>query len=259
MTNDERRTLNDERRRTARAAAVIRPLVIVDYGVGNLRNVHKALEAVGAAVQVVTSAEGLANAAGIVLPGVGAFGDAAANLRSAGFEAPLLRAVVAGTPLLGICVGMQLLFDESEEMGRHRGLGIIPGRVVRFPGDLVPQPPALPGKGESFSPSPSGRGSGEGLRPRKVPQIGWNQLHHSESDPLLAGVPTGAYAYFVHSYYCAPTDPSHIIATTDYGLVYASVVRRGMVWGIQCHPEKSQAVGLRILRNFVEISRQVGK
>ena len=141
MMDDERRTLNDERRRTARAAAVIRPLVIVDYGVGNLRNVHKALEAVGAAVQVVTSAEGLANAAGIVLPGVGAFGDAAANLRSAGFEAPLLRAVVAGTPLLGICVGMQLLFDESEEMGRYRGLGILPGRVVRFPGDLVPQPP----------------------------------------------------------------------------------------------------------------------
>lgn len=265
MMDDERRTLNDERRRTARAAAVIRPLVIVDYGVGNLRNVHKALEAVGAAVQVVTSAEGLANAAGIVLPGVGAFGDAATNLRSAGFEAPLLRAVVAGTPLLGICVGMQLLFDESEEMGRHRGLGIIPGRVVRFPGDMTSPPPALPGKGEIFSPSAFGgrlgerAPSGEGLRLRKVPQIGWNQLHHSESDPLLAGVPTGAYAYFVHSYYCAPTDPSHIIATTDYGLVYASVVRRGMVWGIQCHPEKSQAVGLRILRNFVEISRQVGK
>lgn len=200
------------------------PIVVVDYGVGNLRNVYKALEAAGAPAQVITSPDGLDAAAGIVLPGVGAFGDAAANLRAAGFEQPLLRAVAAGTPLLGICVGMQLLFDESEEMGRHRGLGIIPGRVVRFAGGQL-----------------------------KVPQIGWNQLHHAGNDPLLAGVPDGAYAYFVHSYYCAPADPSHSVATTDYGIVYASVVRRGNVWGIQCHPEKSQAVGLRILRNFVDI------
>ncbi|MEJ5198815.1 MAG: imidazole glycerol phosphate synthase subunit HisH, partial [Anaerolineae bacterium] len=156
--------------------------------------------------------------------GVGAFGDAAANLRAAGFEEPLLRATAAGVPLLGICVGMQLFFDESEEMGRHRGLGIIPGRVVRFAGGQL-----------------------------KVPHIGWNQLHHAGRDPLLAGVPDGAYAYFVHSYYCAPADPSHIVATTDYGITYASVVRRDNVWGIQCHPEKSQAVGLRILRNFVSI------
>ncbi len=198
------------------------PVMVVDYGVGNLRNVYKALEAVGAPTRVVTSVEGLVGAAGIVLPGVGAFGDAAANLRAAGFEQPLLRAVAAGVPLLGICVGMQ--FDESEEMGRHQGLGVIPGRVVRF-------------------------ASG----PLKVPHIGWNQLHHAGRDPLLAGVPDGAYAYFVHSYYCAPADPAHIVATTDYGITYASVVRRGNVWGIQCHPEKSQAVGLRILRNFVEI------
>ena len=206
-------------------------LVIVDYGVGNLRSVYKAVEAAGATAEVITSPDGLAGAAGIVLPGVGAFGDAAANLRSAGFEVPLRQAVQSGTPLLGICVGMQMLFDESEEMGRHAGLGIIPGRVVRFAGDLH---------------GPDGR-------LLKVPQIGWNQLCHAQIDPLLAGVPDGAYAYFVHSYYCAPTDPAYAVATTDFGGPYASIVRRGNVWGIQCHPEKSQAVGLRILRNFVAI------
>ncbi len=205
-------------------------LVIVDYGVGNLRSVYKAVEAAGATAEVITSPDGLAGAAGIVLPGVGAFGDAAANLRAAGFEAPLRQAVQSGTPLLGICVGMQMLFDESEEMGRHAGLGIIPGRVVRFAGDLH---------------GPDGR-------LLKVPQIGWNQLCHAQTDPLLAGVPDGAYAYFVHSYYCAPADPAYAVATTDFGGPYASIVRRGNVWGIQCHPEKSQAVGLRILRNFVE-------
>ena len=172
------------------------------------------------------------NAHGVVLPGVGAFGDAAANLRAAGFEQPLREAVAAGKPLLGICVGMQLLFDESEEMGRHAGLGLIPGRVVRFPGDMA---------------GPDGRSL-------KVPQIGWNQLHHDGGDPLLAGVGTGAYAYFVHSYYCAPVDPAYTLATTDYGIDYASVVRRGRVWGIQCHPEKSQATGLRILANFVALA-----
>ncbi len=206
-------------------------IVVVDYGVGNLRNVYKALEAVGAPVQVATRPDEMDGAAGIVLPGVGAFGDAAANLRSAGFETPILDAVAASTPLLGICVGMQLLFDESEEMGHHRGLGIIPGKVIRFHGDM----------------------RGADGRPLKIPQIGWNQLHHAGNDPLLVGVPDGAYAYFVHSYYCAPEKPDYIVATTDFGIDYASVVRRGNVWGVQFHPEKSQAVGLRILRNFVGI------
>jgi glutamine amidotransferase len=208
------------------------PIVVVDYGVGNLRSVYKAVEAAGAAAEVITSPNGLAGAAGIVLPGVGAFGDAAANLRAAGFEAPLRQAVRAGTPLLGICVGMQLLFNESEEMGCHAGLGIIPGRVLRFAGDL--------------------RGSDGRLL--KVPQIGWNQLCHAQTDPLLAGVPDGAYAYFVHSYYCAPADSANVVATTDFGGPYASVVRKDNVWGIQCHPEKSQAVGLRILRDFLSIA-----
>ncbi len=228
-------------------------VAVVDYGVGNLRSVYKALEAAGAAARIVSDPGGLAGAAGIVLPGVGAFGDAAANLRRAGFEAPLLDAIAAGRPLLGICVGMQLLFDESEEMGRHAGLGVIPGRVVRF------------GSGLSIGIEPSGGLSGgqpakasTPTPPLKVPQIGWNQLHHAGTDPLLAGVPNGAYAYFVHSYYCAPIEPADgkvtaIVATTDFGIDYASVVRRGSVWGIQCHPEKSQAVGLRILGNFVHL------
>ena len=215
-----------------------RELVIVDYGVGNLRNVCKALEAAGAQPRIADRPDALRAAAGIILPGVGAFGDAAANLRAAGFEEPLREAVASGTPLLGICVGMQLLFNQSEEaaallpMARHAGLGLIPGRVLRFPPDMA---------------GPDGR-------PLKVPSIGWNQLEHGGGDPLLQGVPSGAYAYFVHSYYCQPADPAYAVALTDYGIRYASIVRRGNLWGIQCHPEKSQQVGLNILRNFVHLT-----
>ena len=133
--------------------------------------------------------------------------------------------------MLGICVGMQLLFETSEEMGEHAGLGLLPGRVLRFP---------------------EGGHDSTGQR-LKVPQIGWNQLWHDGSDPLLAGVPLGSFAYFVHSYYCRAGDPAHVVASTDYGLDYASVVRSGRTWGVQFHPEKSHTVGLRLLRNFVAI------
>jgi imidazole glycerol-phosphate synthase subunit HisH len=255
MTDEGRKT-KDEGSRATDASFVVRrsSLVIVDYGVGNLRSVYKALEAAGAPARIVSTPAELVGATGIVLPGVGAFGDAAANLRRAGFERPLLDAIAAGVPLLGICVGMQLLFDESEEMGRHAGLGVIPGRVVRFARDLTSgiQPlGGLVGVQPAKASIP--------VRPLKVPQIGWNQLHHTETDPLLADVPGGAYAYFVHSYYCAPADPTYTIASTDFGINYASIVRRGSVWGIQCHPEKSQAVGLRILRNFVGIADETGR
>jgi glutamine amidotransferase len=232
-------------------------IAVVDYGVGNLRNVYKALEAAGAPARIVTAPRELSGAVGIVLPGVGAFGDAAANLRRAGFEQPLLDAIAAGVPLLGICVGMQLLFDESEEMGRHAGLGVIPGRVVRFASDLTSgmEPSGGPVDVQPANPEGGLRAASIPVHSLKVPQIGWNQLHHAGDDPLLAGVPDGAFAYFVHSYYCAPDDPVYIIASTDFGIRYASIVRRGSVWGIQCHPEKSQSVGLRILGNFVRAVR----
>ena len=141
--------------------------------------------------------------------------------------------MAAGLPLLGICVGMQLLFDSSEEMGQHEGLHLIPGAVRRFPDRMAD--PTL---------------AGHLLR---VPQIGWNQLHRRQADPLLANVPDGAYAYFAHSYYCDATDPSAILATTDYGIDYPSIVRYHNAWGIQPHPEKSHTVGLRILANFMRM------
>jgi len=195
-------------------------IVIVDYGVGNLRSVQKALERVGAMAVVSDSAAVLDAAQGVILPGVGAFGDGMDNLVARRLVEPVLHQVERGKPLLGICLGMQLLFEESEEMGRHQGLGLLPGRVVRFPdGDL------------------------------KVPHIGWNQLSGTRGD-LLAGIEDGAYAYFVHSFYALPANGSDVLATTEYGLEFASVVGRGKIWGAQFHPEKSQEVGLRLLENF---------
>ena len=201
-------------------------IAIVDYGVGNLRSVERACLRVGAEARIIASPDELRWARGAILPGVGAFGDGMARLRAAGWP-PVLQAWAAeGRPLLGICLGMQLLFDESEEMGRHRGLGLLPGRVLRFTGGL------------------------------KVPHVGWNQVQPLCEHPLLAGVPAGAYAYFVHSYYVEPADPALILATTDYGGPYASVVGRGNILGLQFHPEKSQEVGLRMLANFAAIVAQ---
>ena len=201
-------------------------IVIIDYGMGNLRNVQKAFEYIGVTAYVSSQAGDLMGADGLVLPGVGAFGDAMDNLGTAQLIEPIRGAVTAGKPLLGICLGLQLLFDESEEMGLHRGLGVLPGRVVRF---------------------------SQGL---KVPHIGWNQLQVIASgaqSALLDDIPDQSYAYFVHSYYAEPADSACVLATTAYGIEFASVVGRESVYGVQPHPEKSQEVGLRLLQNFAGI------
>lgn len=199
-------------------------LVIIDYGMGNLRSVYMAFRRLGVEAVVTSQPEKLAEASAIVLPGVGAFGDAMRNLRTLRLEEPILQAIAQGKPFIGICLGLQLLFEVSEEMGEHRGLGVLEGRVRRFPDGLT------------------------------VPHMGWNQIHQVRQIPLWHGVPNHAYVYFVHSYYVEPSDPSAIAAITDYGIDYASVVARDNVYGIQFHPEKSQEIGERILRNWLLIA-----
>ena len=201
----------------------MRPLAIVDYGMGNLRSVQKALERVGQAAEVTGDAERIATAPAVVLPGVGAFGACMQNLTRLGLVEPVRAAIAAGRPFLGICLGMQLLFDESEEFGPVRGLGVLPGRVVRF----MPAP-AL-----------------------KVPHMGWNSLRVARRVPQLAGIESGTSVYFVHSYYPVPADPGVIATTTTYGPEFASSVAHENVFACQFHPEKSQRVGLRLLENFV--------
>lgn len=200
-------------------------IAVIDYETSNLRSVLHALNHLGAAARVAAAPDDLAGARAIVLPGVGAFGAGMARLRARGFEPAIREAVERGVPLLGICLGMQFLFEVSEEQGEHTGLGLLAGRVIRFP--------ALPGL--------------------KVPHMGWNQLQPVQESPLLTGIAPGDYAYFVHSYLCAPTDPADVLATCDYGVAFPAVVVRDNVYGVQFHPEKSQAVGLRLLHNFVTI------
>jgi glutamine amidotransferase len=198
----------------------MRPLAIVDYGMGNLRSVQKALERVGQAAEVTGDADRIATAPAVVLPGVGAFGACMDNLGRLGLVEPVCAAIAAGRPFLGICLGMQLLFEESEEHGQHRGLGVLPGRVRRFENGLP------------------------------VPHMGWNTLRARREHPLLEGVADGSHVYFVHSYYCdAPEDV--VIADSEYGRPFPAIVGRGRVLGMQFHPEKSQAVGLRLAANFV--------
>jgi glutamine amidotransferase len=198
-------------------------IALIDYGIGNLRSVEKALETVGADVHLTEEPDQILAADKVVLPGVGAFGDGMAGLRARGLVEVLATIVERETPLLGICVGMQLLFEASDELGEHEGLGFLPGRVSRFPDT--------------------------GL---KIPQTGWNQLLNESDNPLLQDIPPGSYAYFNHSYYCDAAEPTDVLANTEYGIHYASVVGRGRLYGVQFHPEKSQMVGLAMLSNFVE-------
>ncbi|GMV50046.1 MAG: Imidazole glycerol phosphate synthase subunit HisH [Nitrospirae bacterium] len=197
-------------------------IAIIDYGMGNLRSVQKAFEAVGHQAVVTREARVIADADHVVLPGVGAFGDCMANLDRYDLIGPIQAAVRSGKPFLGICLGLQLLFTESEEFGIHKGLDIIPGRVKRFALD-----PAL-----------------------KVPHMGWNEVRFLRPAPIFEGVASGSHCYFVHSYYVEPTDSAVVAALTDYGRPFASAVWKDNVVACQFHPEKSQAVGLQLVKNF---------
>ncbi|HVA49904.1 MAG TPA: imidazole glycerol phosphate synthase subunit HisH [Pirellulales bacterium] len=199
-------------------------IAIVDYGMGNLRSVQKGFEHVGHAATITSDPDAIRAASKVVLPGVGAFGDAMHELRRRELVEPVKQAIAAGKPFLGICLGLQLLFDVGHEGGRHEGLGVLAGEVARF--DLPHE--------------------------YKVPHMGWNQLEIVRPAPVLAGLASGAHVYFVHSFYVVPRDREIVAAETRYGAAFPSMVWRDNVFATQFHPEKSQADGLRILRNFAE-------
>ncbi len=198
---------------------------IVDYGMGNLRSVQKGFEKVGHQAVVTSDPAEVAAADKVVVPGVGAFEDAMTELKRRGLIGPVREAIDADKPFLGICLGLQLLFDVSYEHGQHEGLGVIPGEVVRF---------ELP---EEYS----------------IPHMGWNQITIPRRAPILDGIDEGAYFYFVHSYYVAPKQQDVVAAETDYGGPFCAMVWRGNLFATQFHPEKSQADGLKILKNFAEL------
>jgi len=201
-------------------------IAIVDYGMANLRSVQKAFEAVGHAAVITSDPAVVAGAAKVVLPGVGAFRDAAARLHEAGFAGVIRDHIAADKPFLGICLGLQLLFDRSLEDGEHRGLGIFAGDVVRF----APRP---------------------GL---KVPHMGWNMLRFTGSDcRLFHDLPADPAVYFVHGYYAVPADPTLTVAVADYPDGFCAAIQRGNTYAVQFHPEKSQDVGLTMVRNFAQI------
>lgn len=200
-------------------------IVIIDYGMGNLRSVQKAIEAIGHEARITERPEDVRSASRVILPGVGAFEDAMRRLNDSGLGESFREAVTSGKPCLGVCLGLQLLFEESEEDGRHRGLGLLPGRVVRFR-------PA------------------EGL---KIPHMGWNSLRVSRPCPILKGLPPDPFVYFVHSYHASETQENDVAAVTEHGSLFPSVVWRENLMACQFHPEKSQRVGLAMYANFVRL------
>jgi glutamine amidotransferase len=214
-------------------------ITIIDYGIGNLRSIEKAFEAVDADVIRSDRREDIDRADKVVLPGVGAFGACAAEIRRRCLVEPIHAAIESGKPFLGVCVGMQLLFDVGEEMGVHEGLGVLPGRVLRF--DLVPVLQTATDE-EDWD------------RVLKIPHMGWNTIEPKHESELLQGLPEEAYFYFVHSYVAVPEAAKDVLASTHYGLEFPAVVQRNNVYGVQFHPEKSQQNGLRILRNFAELA-----
>lgn len=204
-------------------------IALVDYGISNLRSVQKAFEHLDTEVTLVDTPDRLAQADRLILPGVGAFPAGMRGLQERGLSEPIKQAACEGKPLIGICLGMQLLFEASDEMGETKGLGLLPGKVTRLGGPL------------------------SAVRGLKIPHMGWNQLDVIHDHSLVHDLASGSYAYFVHSYAIYPDDQSIVLATTDYGGPFASIVARGKVCGLQFHPEKSQAVGLKLLRNFLSL------
>ncbi len=200
-------------------------IVIVDYGMGNLRSVQKGFERVGFTPVISRDPEVVARADKVVLPGVGAFQDAIAELKRADLIEPILESIQAGKPFLGICLGLQLLFDVSYEGGEHQGLGVLPGKVVRF---------ELP-------------------KPFKIPHMGWNQAIIRRPAPILQGIDEGTHFYFVHSYYVVPHDRAVVAVEADYGAPFCAMVWRDNLYATQFHPEKSQRVGMRVLENFARL------
>lgn len=203
-------------------------IAIIDYGMGNLHSVSKAVERLGREAVVTADPAVILAADGAILPGVGAFGDAMANLRETGLDAVVKRYAETGKPLLGICLGMQLLFSESEEHGKHAGLNLLPGRVVRFQGDY------------------------------KIPHMGWNELAFEQASPLFEGVEPG-HVYFVHSFHALPERSEDLLAVTDYHQPVTAIVGRGSLYGMQFHPEKSGALGMKLLEKFVGLVKPAGK
>ena len=206
-------------------------IAIIDYGMGNLRSVEKAFAAVGHPAVITSDPEDIARAERVVLPGVGAFGAAMENLRRSGMDQAVVEAVRSGKPFLGICLGLQLLFTESDELGLHKGLDLIPGRVIQFfqPEDRTPETEAL-----------------------KVPHMGWNELKVVRRAPPLKDFAPGGMVYFVHSFYVAPEDPAVIAATSRHGIDFCAAIWKDNMFACQFHPEKSSALGLGILKNFAE-------
>ena len=227
-------------------------LAIVDYGRGNLRSVQNGFGRIGVAAQVSGDPETIAKADGVVFPGVGAFRDCMENLAARGLDEALHQVIGDGKPVLAICVGMQALLSESEEFGTTPGLDIVAGQVRRFP---QPAPHSSPCGGASPRQSLGLAPTAPSAAPQrlKVPHMGWNQLHLHRSCPLLDGLPERVYTYFVHSYYAIPAEPAVVVASTDYGVEFASVLWRDNLYATQFHPEKSQKWGLRILRNFARL------
>lgn len=205
-------------------------IAIIDYGMGNLRSVQKGFERIGREAVITSNPAQVLEADRIVLPGVGAFRDCIRNLEQGGFVEPILKVIADGRPFLGICLGLQLLFSESEEFGLHKGLGVIPGRVVRFPDAMTEDNEKLP-----------------------VPHMGWNQITFRQPAPLFNGIADGSNVYFVHSYYVKPDDQAVVAATCSYGLEFCAAIRKNNLVATQFHPEKSQTIGLQMLKNFTEM------